>query len=58
VKHLEVRQLWVQDHIERSNVVCQKIPREINFADLFTHHWTTGEGEKFETGLGVERMTF
>ena len=58
VKHLEVRQLWVQDHVEKGEIICTEIPRHRNLADLFTHHWTHGESAKFDDGLGLERLPF
>ena len=57
VKHLEVRQLWVQDHVEKGEIICSKIPRDRNLADLFTHHWSPGESLKFDEGLGLDRQS-
>ena len=39
VKHLEVRQLWLQSHIRDGRIRFQKIPREGNSADAMTKHW-------------------
>ena len=39
VKHLEVRQLWLQSHIRDGRIRFQKIPREVNSADAMTKHW-------------------
>ena len=46
VKHLECRQLWVQERLARKEIRVQKIPREINASDVLTHHWTASEGLK------------
>lgn len=43
IKHLTLKQLWVQQHIQAGMVIVHKIPRTINVADLTTHHWTTQE---------------
>ena len=39
-KHLEVRQLWLQDKIRNRSLVFVKVPREINAADTLTKHWS------------------
>ena len=40
VKHLQTRQLWLQEEVFNGEVTVQKIPRERNWADLLTHSWT------------------
>ena len=40
VKHLEVRQLWLQERIGRKEIALEKIPRSQNIGDALTHHWT------------------
>ena len=37
VRHLELRHLWVQDHVAQGTVVTQWIPRATNPADVLTH---------------------
>ena len=50
VKHLSIRQLWVQERVEDGDLVVHKIPRCENVSDALTHHWHTAEGSKhFET---------
>ena len=50
VKHLETRQLWVQEHVANKSVDVQKIPRQLNASDCLTHHWTPTDGlTHFET---------
>ena len=39
VKHLEVRQLWLQGHVKSGHVRFTKISRNINMADTLTKHW-------------------
>ena len=55
VKHLTVRQLWLQQQSELG--ICQhvKIPRLENGADLVTHHWSRTESENHLRTLGCER---
>ena len=38
VKHLEVKQLWVQESVAQKKLNVTKIPRRFNFADSLTHH--------------------
>ena len=45
VKHLETRQLWVQETVARKSIDVKKIPRALNCADAVTHYWTNKEGE-------------
>ena len=44
VKHLGVRQLWMQERIGLGDMLMEKIPRGDNASDLLTHHWTAPEG--------------
>ena len=44
VKHLCVRQLWLQDRVSIGDFTIEKIPRAINSSDSLTHHWTAAEG--------------
>ena len=55
VKHLEVKQLWIQELEREGKVKMVKVPRAINWADLLTHHWNTVEGEVMLSGMGLER---
>ena len=55
IKHLEVKQLWVQEQEKKKAVKMVKIPREWNYADLMTHHWSSVEGVKMLAGMGLVR---
>ena len=46
VKHLETRQLWLQEHIASGNVVLLKVHRDLNPADALTHFWCKADGIK------------
>lgn len=37
VKHLELRQLWIQEQVEAGRVVVEKVSTEENPADMFTN---------------------
>ena len=54
VKHLEVKQLWVQECIARKAVSVAKVPRRINLADSLTHHWSIPENASHFLGMGLE----
>ena len=55
VKHLSVRQLWVQEREARKELTVCKVPREKNWADLLTHHATAPEASRYLSGLAVIR---
>ena len=44
VKHLEVRQLWLQERVAIGDMKMRKIKRDVNVSDACTHHWTAAEG--------------
>ena len=56
IKHLTVRQLWLQEQCELGIARHIKIPRAINSADAMTHHLTKSEGEVHFAALGCNRM--
>ena len=43
VKHLEVKQLWLQEKVLQKEIKMNKIPRAINPSDCLTHYWTAKE---------------
>ena len=55
IKHLSVKQLWVQERESEKDLSITKIPRAINWADLLTHHWTENEGGIYLAGQCVVR---
>ena len=55
VKHLTVRQLWLQQQAELGVCVHNKIPRLINAADMLTHHWTKTDAENHLKQLNCQR---
>ena len=40
VKHLDVKQLWLQERVAREEISVEKIIRSENPGDALTHHWT------------------
>ena len=55
IKHLHIRQLWLQERVHEGELKLIKIPREINGADLMTHHWTERDGLSHMQRLQVLR---
>ena len=48
VKHLETRQLWLQEKVYNRSVEVKKVDREHNWADALTHAWTKKEEYHFD----------
>ena len=51
LKHVSVKQLWLQEHVANGTISLMKIPRDINLGDVLTKHWGPGERHHFR-GLG------
>ena len=56
VKHLTVRQLWAQEKEAAGELKIKKVPRTVNVADMFTHHWSQAEGQKFMQHISIKRL--
>ena len=54
VKHLETRQLWVQDVVGQKIVDIQKVPRANNPSDCLTHHWSAIDGGRHMHSVGLK----
>ena len=54
IKHLETRQLWVQEAVAQRKVLVSKIPRAVNTADSLTHHWAAASGHLHFWAMGLE----
>ena len=53
VKHLEAKQLWVQELVAKNKMVCRKIPRNENPSDAMTHHWSGIDGQEHFKKMGL-----
>ena len=53
IKHLEVKQLWVQEQIQRGRASVQWLPRKANSADVLTHSCTVEQGKDHLARVGV-----
>ena len=55
VKHLGVRQLWLQERIHNGEITLEKIPRSVNMSDALTHHWSAAEGNRHFDAMATIR---
>ena len=51
LKHLSLKQLWLQELVGDGRIRVSKVPRELNPSDAFTHAWSIKE-KGFFTFLG------
>ena len=58
IKHLEVKQLWVQERVAEKRIKIIKIPREQNPADHLTHFVTVKEQIAHLRMMSVEARLF
>ena len=56
IKHLQTRQLWLQEKVYQGTVTVEKIPRSINWADVLTHGWVAADEAHF-TNMGIASTT-
>ena len=52
VKHLQTRQLWLQEKVYGGEITIEKVPRTNNWADILTHGWTVSDLRHF-TSMGI-----
>ena len=43
IRHLHIKQLWLQERVARGDVVITKIPWSANWSDALTHPWTAAD---------------
>ena len=58
IKHLETKQLWLQEKILSGVISYTKIPRSVNFSDAMTHYWTAPEGEQHFKRMNIMAVEF
>ena len=54
VKHLQVRQLWLQHFVANGVVEVKKVPRDANWTDALTHHWKASEEWRHFESMGMD----
>ena len=47
VKHLQTRQLWLQEKVFAGEITVEKVPRRDNWADVLTHGWVAADVRHF-----------
>ena len=47
LKHLSVKQLWLQEYTASGEILVEKIPREQNPSDALTHEWSSKDWKFF-----------
>ena len=55
IKHLQTRQLWLQEKVYAGEGSIEKIGRAENWADSLTHPWTVSDERHFES-MGVRSV--
>ena len=55
VKHLQTRQLWLQEKVYNGEVSIEKIGRAVNWADSLTHAWVAGDMGHFNS-MGIKSV--
>ena len=58
VKHLSVKQLWVQEREACKELSVKKIPRDFNPSDFLTHHCSESDLTRHLAGMSVVRRGF
>ena len=53
VKHLEARQLWLQEHVGNKTISVTKVPRDVNYSDVLTHNWNARDGYRHLTSVSI-----
>jgi hypothetical protein len=57
-KHIEIRDQFIRDYVQRGAVQLQCIPTDEQVADILTKSLTKGKFIKFRDKLGVVKNTF
>ncbi len=53
LKHVQLNTFWIQEQAAQRRLRFVKLPRELNVADLLTHHWNAAEGERHLRRMGL-----
>ena len=55
IKHLHVKQLWLQEKVAAGEVSVKQLPRADNVSDALTHHWSSEAAGHYAT-MGLRRI--
>ena len=53
IKHLSVRQLWLQERVSSKQLEIVKVAREVNPSDPLTHYWSAKDGLTHFSAIGL-----
>ena len=56
VRHLDVKELWVQERVNAGDIKLNKVPGEENIADLMTKHLDRAQIDAIMDRLSIQRM--
>ena len=54
MKHLEVRQLWIQEKTASGQIAVTQVPQARNISDALTHHWSAEAAQHYGS-IGLTR---
>ena len=57
VKHLEAKQMWLQEVVRQGRLCLEKVPRNQNPADALTHHGTRASLDSASKMLDISPVT-
>ena len=56
IRHLETRWLWLQLEVAKGNIKLEKVPGDVNPADVLTKYKSGNDIERLLTRMGVETI--
>ena len=56
IRHLETRWLWLQLEVAKGNIKLEKVPGDVNPADVLTKYKSGNDIKRLLTRMGVETI--
>ena len=53
IKHIQAKQLWIQEYVISGDVKVFKVQRKDNTSDAFTHNWSVVDSKSHFVKLGI-----
>ena len=57
IRHLDTRDLWIQERVARGDIMIEKVRGEDNFADGLTKHVDKQKMDQFMSECGLEKRS-
>ena len=57
IRHLDTRELWIQERVARGDIVIEKVRGEDNVADGLTKHVDKGKMDQYLSECGFEKRS-